>query len=364
MFDRDFRKGFCSTFSPMELTTTRHPTPEDILTAPQEPLLKLGLICNKCKAAVKHEFEYALVNPNIEKADGWDGVLLPRIIECTRCGAVDDYTISPLSYLKITSEMALVAIGGKYGKGARPGSRIVFGISQLWDGTTVHRASQAISHLTHLTKRHPQSAKAWCCLGNAQERFGQLQQAEVSWRKAIDTDPEELEATYSLAESLGRRDQWPEAFELLRQGIRLLPKADGIDPDLRLSLSRALVDILWRILDVTDEPIALMASWSDGQSKKTAFLTVSSVDIRRVDDWDRLAEFLVTEDVFAADLTAEVPEEEPTILERRLAGDWIESALPHEPAPPLPVVNPQHRVGRNAPCPCSSGKKYKRCCGR
>ncbi|MBN2728108.1 MAG: SEC-C domain-containing protein [Bacteroidales bacterium] len=21
-------------------------------------------------------------------------------------------------------------------------------------------------------------------------------------------------------------------------------------------------------------------------------------------------------------------------------------------------------VGRNAPCPCGSGKKYKRCCGR
>jgi uncharacterized protein YecA (UPF0149 family) len=22
-----------------------------------------------------------------------------------------------------------------------------------------------------------------------------------------------------------------------------------------------------------------------------------------------------------------------------------------------------HRVGRNAPCPCGSGRKYKRCCG-
>lgn len=25
---------------------------------------------------------------------------------------------------------------------------------------------------------------------------------------------------------------------------------------------------------------------------------------------------------------------------------------------------PSARVGRNAPCPCGSGKKYKRCCGR
>ncbi|MYH39749.1 MAG: SEC-C domain-containing protein, partial [Candidatus Dadabacteria bacterium] len=24
----------------------------------------------------------------------------------------------------------------------------------------------------------------------------------------------------------------------------------------------------------------------------------------------------------------------------------------------------QKKVGRNSPCPCGSGKKYKRCCGR
>ncbi|MBI5148345.1 SEC-C domain-containing protein [Candidatus Pacearchaeota archaeon] len=29
---------------------------------------------------------------------------------------------------------------------------------------------------------------------------------------------------------------------------------------------------------------------------------------------------------------------------------------------PLPIV--KERIGRNAPCPCGSGKKYKRCCGR
>jgi tetratricopeptide (TPR) repeat protein len=27
------------------------------------------------------------------------------------------------------------------------------------------------------------------------------------------------------------------------------------------------------------------------------------------------------------------------------------------------IVNPEPKVGRNDPCPCGSGKKYKRCCG-
>jgi preprotein translocase subunit SecA len=28
-----------------------------------------------------------------------------------------------------------------------------------------------------------------------------------------------------------------------------------------------------------------------------------------------------------------------------------------------PVVNKEAKVGRNDPCPCGSGKKYKKCCG-
>ena len=33
-------------------------------------------------------------------------------------------------------------------------------------------------------------------------------------------------------------------------------------------------------------------------------------------------------------------------------------------APPPPAVAPAPKVGRNDPCPCGSGKKYKKCCGK
>ena len=36
---------------------------------------------------------------------------------------------------------------------------------------------------------------------------------------------------------------------------------------------------------------------------------------------------------------------------------------PRQPKPPVPEKKPQ-KVGRNDPCPCGSGKKYKNCCGR
>ena len=39
-------------------------------------------------------------------------------------------------------------------------------------------------------------------------------------------------------------------------------------------------------------------------------------------------------------------------------------APPPGPAKPEPIRRTQPKVGRNDPCPCGSGKKFKRCCGR
>jgi preprotein translocase subunit SecA len=37
---------------------------------------------------------------------------------------------------------------------------------------------------------------------------------------------------------------------------------------------------------------------------------------------------------------------------------------PPAPATPSPAVSSHSKVGRNDPCPCQSGKKYKKCCGK
>jgi uncharacterized protein len=46
--------------------------------------------------------------------------------------------------------------------------------------------------------------------------------------------------------------------------------------------------------------------------------------------------------------------------------EWLQTAsMPgedYDPAPMEPIRNPLRTVGRNDPCPCGSGKKYKKCC--
>ena len=59
-----------------------------------------------------------------------------------------------------------------------------------------------------------------------------------------------------------------------------------------------------------------------------------------------------------AQAQARHPQEAPTA-----AGEG-ENATPAEPAKPEPFVRDSRKVGRNDPCPCGSGKKYKQCHGR
>jgi preprotein translocase subunit SecA len=42
----------------------------------------------------------------------------------------------------------------------------------------------------------------------------------------------------------------------------------------------------------------------------------------------------------------------------------LATAAADPPAAPPPFVRASAKVGRNDPCPCGSGKKYKQCHGR
>jgi len=40
--------------------------------------------------------------------------------------------------------------------------------------------------------------------------------------------------------------------------------------------------------------------------------------------------------------------------------EWLPPVYTDEVQPP--ATNPMRHVGRNDPCPCGSGRKYKKCC--
>ena len=54
-------------------------------------------------------------------------------------------------------------------------------------------------------------------------------------------------------------------------------------------------------------------------------------------------------------LTMELPSE-------AMRFDLLKQLADIKPSAPQPEK--QKKIGRNDPCPCGSGKKYKRCCGK
>ncbi len=75
------------------------------------------------------------------------------------------------------------------------------------------------------------------------------------------------------------------------------------------------------------------------------------------DDSDGVVEFIAR---YSADGAA-VAHHERSVF-RRIDDRWyyIDGTM----VKPKPVVRKERKVGRNEPCPCGSGKKYKKCHGR
>ena len=62
-------------------------------------------------------------------------------------------------------------------------------------------------------------------------------------------------------------------------------------------------------------------------------------------------------------ISQETAEELPPEVQAQLQAEGMEGAE-EEPEISFTFHNETPKVGRNDPCPCGSGKKYKKCCGR
>lgn len=329
------------------------PTPEDLIDGDAEAPLEVSLTCRGCGRDFSGTFEWASLDPRADvQGSEWDGVLLSEIVDCPGCGAVDEYTVAERSLEGLRSRASRASRG-----------RVIRAISTLWDGSTPKRPSQVLNRLRTLVAERPGEAEPLRRLGNACERWGIQDEARDSWEKARQIDPDNAELSLSLAQWWWVRGHDPQkSFAHLRRALELLPKAQ----ERKSALAVLIVDLLEAVVESTHEPLALMAAWTgEGSTRKDGVeLKVSSVDLHKVTDFERLAKFAGRPDVIGLGVTAELPESEPTILQRLLAAS---AGLPL-PRPAM-TVSPRSghsgaRISRNARCPCGSGKRFKRCCGR
>jgi hypothetical protein len=315
-------------------------------------------MCRRCGRKSKARVPWVLIDAHTahedaRDEDGWDGFLLGRVIACRKCKAIDDYAITSWS------KVALVLLAASAEEGARaglkPSTGVRFGVGTLHDGTVLHRASRALAMLRARAEAHPSSGEAWRRLGNGCNHYGCQEEAERAWRRAIEVDDEEFEAAFSLTQHYFA-DLRAEAWEVLQLAIERLPRARNLDADWRRRAGSVLAGYLADAVRISDEPIALEAAWTDGRIGKNALVRISSVDLHEVRDWERLGAFIGSPNVHALRLGQSLPEDEYPQLQALL-----DDMLP-EYTPSQPFVRVSPKAGRNDPCSCGSGKKFKRCC--
>jgi len=149
----------------------------------------------------------------------------------------------------------------------------------------------------------------------------------------------------------------------VRKCLELLPQEHD------LSIKTGLADaLLGQFADEGIEPVREMVNQqaydsmhSDLMRKLLAVGTVMGVTFPEYSDWKRAAEDRLAEqerkmkemDVFFRDRTTPALPVVPAPMRDR--GDLLDRK-------PAPFLHTEKHVGRNDPCPCGSGKKYKKCC--
>jgi len=317
------------------------------------------LKCTRCARIGEYRVRRIFIDS--DKSAGPERTILCRVIVCKYCGAEDEYALTASAQMSILASTILV-VGRK--EPLDVDDPVCIGTPALKDGFRYRRPSEAIRHLREGTRERPDDADAWLRLGNFLKRHEQSKEAREAYLKAESLDGKNVEVLFNLMTDLLEEGRPDESWDYLRRGIESIPNASRA---LRKKVVDPLVEHLEHAVQAIRQPMWLHAVWM-GESNISGrdMATLSAVDLRRLRRWDRLSEFLEGTELKALTFAQDGPPDRPTILEKRLEGGGVRG----EPNVVMYEVGGNSRlkpaggVSRNAPCPCGSDRKYKRCCGK
>lgn len=278
----------------------------------RESGVRLELRCTVCGRERDHIFPvvyYDLgTSRNKKKREKYDPLIIPQRVVCPKCGAVDQYELGGFGHIAVMASL-MAETAERSGETddeltpLPPDQRIRFmEFTTRWG--PMHPL-EAIERYQRELARRPKDGSLLVGYGTALRFLARLDEAEEQYRQALALDADNLEAWESMAQLAGQQGDIPKATHCWQRVLGLALTAP-LPPDERQEL-----------LDRTRMSIEHLGR-------------------------------------------GEIPVFAPTM---------IGGPQPAERSPaPAPIPGPERRsvaaVGRNDPCPCGSGKKYKHCHGR
>jgi len=251
-----------------------------------------------------------------------------------------------------------------------------YGVTVLFDGTRSSSPAWAEDYLRRLIEKSPQEYLLHNRLGNILLKAGLEKEAQAEFEQAIRLNPEEVSSLNQLGDLALEAGDQQKAIKYFQQVLRHARNCDYLKERER----RRIVDNTLQCLlemDALNQVLETLAMENrltrSAESTATVYLTQFDLDqdadrqqfiemfLDRPEDHPPQGKTLLIPPFMEA---ARFPGME-TVLEYHpeLTDDIMEEA-PDEFERLSPILRESTKISRNEPCPCGSGKKYKRCCGK
>ncbi|MBY0229677.1 MAG: SEC-C domain-containing protein [Gemmataceae bacterium] len=312
----------------------------------REAGVPMELRCGHCHRAAEYPVGRLFIDPDrlaanaLEALDEAFGV--SGYFHCRSCGEGGPWHLTPSSKLLLTT---LLVEARAYPERAR----IHLAKLVLFDGTLSRWATHGEAHLKRLIEKEPDDWFLWNRLGNLYKAADAPELALGAFAEALKRNGHDVEGMHSVAQihqSLGQDEKAAEWFH------RFLLNAKHASDDTARTILRDLVrHALEELFDLhlkSDKRIPVFPPITPraDEGRKEVVVHLQEFDLSKQESWDRLI------DAWVGD---RAPRARPA------PAPWRPS-LPAASSPDRPLVSPRLRVGRNDPCPCGSGRKYKTCC--
>jgi hypothetical protein len=318
--------------------------------------LRMPLRCTQCGRTYHYEVKRVFVDPKNS-----DRVTVGEIIECKGCGSLETYETTPRSLMLITAELMRLMLKTEFNPSAKPvdpqelfdQSRVIpQKITIEAGGRRFKTFSEGYWYVRKRLDNDPNNGDLNRRLGLILKNGSRPDLAMPYLVRAVTLTPQDAEAHYHLMELLVQQDRADDAIPHAETLLRLC-RAGQVDENLNEGMFGHMLHQLAHIEEQTGRRFKVYQP-RDEQA------VIPDFDLEDPDDYARAYHLFRTGELQAQNRRrgwrstwrgTETATAAPTQV---IEDDLVD----------MPVRTRHLKVGRNEPCPCGSGKKYKRCCGR
>lgn len=339
------------TFSAADSAIAHHHTVGEFAELDQD----LALICDACDFEASYQVGRVVVDRDLMTDPGKfeesieDAVSFSGLFRCRKCDSGGPWRLPKETRTKLLAVTTLSML-------VPEGAPIQFGKMSTFDGTPMRTGAQSEDYLKQKLAEHPDDAFLWGRLGNLYDHNDQHQLARAAYEKAVELDPNEIESNYSLGcYHMDDQDEATAAMYFQRIA-RAARSASRWNPTILRQIVRESLERLFSLHQNSPGTTPFPPEFEEVPSDWSVAPNIvdpGRLDLSSDDDWEVLTSIC---------LEGKAPPRGQERAASRKNRSRVDKRPEDKPVN-SPMLTSNRRVGRNEPCPCGSGKKYKRCCG-